>query len=77
MSVRGTLVVPRGKSQKTSKRTMQIAFEFLTSAVFFLFTLVQLGLVALIVLARVLKATGVLHEERDQPGLRRFLKGFC
>lgn len=56
---------------------MQATFEFLSSAVFFLFVLVQLGLVIMIVLARVLRATGALKEGKNQAGIMGFLQGFC
>ncbi len=56
---------------------MQAAFEFLSSAVFFLFILVQVGLVAMIVIARFLKAVGALRDSQNHNGIRGFLQGFC
>jgi hypothetical protein len=75
--VRGTLVVPLEGRQRASERTMQAAFEFLTSAVFFLFIAVQVGLVSMIVLARLLKVTGAIKEGHEHRGIKGFLQGFC
>ncbi len=56
---------------------MQAAFEFLGSAVFFLFIILQVGLVGMIVVARLLKAMGALKEEENHQGIRGFFQGFC
>ena len=56
---------------------MQATFEFLTSAVFFTFIAVQVGLVSMIVLARLLKASGVIKEGHEHHGIKGFLQGFC
>jgi hypothetical protein len=56
---------------------MQIAWEFLSSAVFFLFIAVQVAYLCVIVLARLLKATGAIKDTTDQRGIRGFLQGFC
>ncbi len=56
---------------------MQAAFEFLGSAVFILFLLVQVGLVSMIIVARLLKAVGALKENENHQGVRGFLQGFC
>jgi hypothetical protein len=56
---------------------MQVAIELLTSTIFFLFIAVQAGFLSIIVLARLLKATGAIKDEKDQGGIRGFLQGFC
>jgi hypothetical protein len=56
---------------------MQAAIEFLTSAIFFIFIAVQVGLVSMIVLARLLKASGAIKEGQDPGGIKGFLQGFC
>ncbi len=56
---------------------MQSAVEFLGSAVFFFFLLVQVGLVSMIVVARLLKAVGALKDDENHQGIRGFLQGFC
>ncbi len=56
---------------------MQAAFEFLGSAVFFLFILVQVGLISMILVAHLLKAIGALKEDQNHQGIRGFLQGFC
>jgi hypothetical protein len=75
--VRGTVLVLLDEEQTTPERIMALVFEFLTSALFFMFIVVQVGLVSMIVLARLLKATGGIKEGDEQTGIKGFLQEFC
>ncbi len=76
-SLCGMLVALIERNRNSSKKTMQTAFEFLGSAVFFLFLILQVGLVGMIVVARLLKAMGALKEDENHQGIRGFFQGFC
>jgi hypothetical protein len=63
--------------ENVNRKTMQVIIESLTSALFFLFIAVQVGLLGIIVVARLLKAAGVIKQSEDQGGIGGFLQGFC